>query len=398
MTQGRNRITGTVVNATNGTPIASASVFISNTSWGTMSNGVGHFSLSDLPAKGSYELVISSVGFTTLAFPFSADSLPLNLSVQLKPKVTELESVVIEPWEKDGWAKWGRLFTENFIGTTTASRNCSIKNYKSLRFRYSRKTNTLIAVADEPLIIENRALGYRIQYQLEDFIYNMTERTLLYVGYTLFEDMAADRNRIPRRWVVARKHAYEGSMMHFMRSLHTNKLDANGFEVQRMVKVPNFEKQRVKKEYASLWRRNIGTGTRIVLGRRDSVSVVSDSSEYYSRILRQPDFTDVVNPRLLTADSIVTRSDSSRILNFPDYLHITYKKGLEEEEYLRRYGEMRKPWHPRSDIVLLNGSPILVEASGSYFPPQELFSLGYWAWSEKIAQMLPIDFDPEKLK
>ena len=133
------------------------------------------------------------------------------------------------------------------------------------------------------------------------------------------------------------------------------------------------------------------------MGRGD-VSVVGDSSSYYSRILRQPDLIDVVNPRLLTADSIVIRNDSSRLLNFPDYLHITFKKGFEEEEYLERFGEMRKPWHPRSDIVLLNGIPVLIEASGSYLPPQELFSLGYWAWSEKIAHMLPIDFNPVTLK
>lgn len=398
LAQSNNHITGTIVNATTGAPIVSASIFISNTSRGTASNGIGHFSLTDVPAKGSYELVISSIGFTTLVYPFSADSLPLILTVKLKPKVTELESVVIEPWEKDGWAKWGRVFTESFIGTMDASRQCTIKNYKSLRFRYSRKTNTLIAVSDEPLIIENRALGYRIQYQLEDFIYNMQERTLLYVGYTLFEDMAEDRNRIPRRWQVSRKHAYEGSLLHFMRSLYTNQLANDGFEVQRMVKQPNREKERVKKEYAALWRRNIGTGSRIVMGRGDSVSVVGDSSSYYTRILRQPDFIDVVNPRLLTADSIVLRNDSSRVLNFPDYLHVTFKKGLEEEEYLKRFGEMRKPWHPRSDIVLLNGTPVLIEASGVYFPPQELFSLGYWAWTEKIAHMLPIDFNPVTLK
>jgi hypothetical protein len=77
--------------------------------------------------------------------------------------VTELESITVEPWEKDGWERWGRVFTESFIGTTSASRQCEIKNHKALRFRYSKKNGTLIAVADEPLIIENRALGYRIQ-------------------------------------------------------------------------------------------------------------------------------------------------------------------------------------------------------------------------------------------
>lgn len=363
-----------------------------------MSNANGHFELTDIPTKGSYELVISSIGYTTLIYPFSADSLPPTMTFQLKPKVTELESIVVEPWEKDGWEKWGRVFTENFIGTTAAARQCAIKNYKSIRFRYSRKTNTLIAVSDEPLVIENKALGYLIKYQLEDFIYNMKERTLLYVGYTLFEDLSEDRNRIPRRWVVNRKRAYKGSIMHFMRSLYTNQLAQDGFEVQRMVKEPNREKERVKKEYASLWRRNIGTGRRIVMGRGDNTVIVGDSTNYYMGVMRQPDLIDVVKPGLLTADSVVSRRDSSRILHFPQYLHVTYKQGMEEEEYLKRYGMFRKPWYPRSDIVLLEGNPVLIEASGGYFPPQELFSMGYWAWSEKISHMLPIDFDPETLK
>lgn len=398
LAQEKNRITGTVVNGTTGATIASASIFINGSSKGTVSNAAGHFTLTDVPAKGSFELVISSIGFTTLSYPFSGDSLPLTLTARLKPKVTELASIVVEPWEKDGWARWGRLFTESFIGTTAAARNCTIKNYKTLRFRYSKKTNTLIAVADEPLIIENKALGYRIKYQLEDFIYNMRERTLLYVGYTFFEDLSEDRNRVPRRWAVNRKRAYEGSIMHFFRSLYTNQLAKDGFEVQRMIKEPNLEKERVKREYASLWRRNIGTGGRIMMGRGNTVSIVGDSSAYYNRILNQPDFIDIVNPRLLTADSLISRQDSTRLLHFPHYLHITYKKGLEEEEYLQRFGELRKPWHPRSDVVLLQGNPIVIEASGSYFPPQELFSSGYWAWSEKIAQLLPVDFNPETMR
>lgn len=398
LAQDKYRITGTVTNAATGAAIASASIFVNGTSKGTATNAGGYFMLTDLPPKGSYELIISSIGYTTVIRSFSADSLPLVFSIQLKPKVTELESVVVEPWEKDGWEKWGRVFTENFIGTTAASRQCVIRNSQVIRFRYSKKENKLIAVADEPLIIENKALGYRIQYQLEDFIYNMRERALLFVGYTLFEDLSEDRNRIPRRWINNRKHAYEGSIMHFMRSLHANQLKQNGFEVQRMVKEPNFEKERVKKEYASLWRRNIGTGQRIVMKGGGTTAIVSDSSAYYNRILQQPDFKDIIFPPLLTADSIVIRKDpdSSRLLQFPHYLHITYKNGKEEEAYVNRFLQSRKPWYPRSDIVLLQGGPVVVEASGVYYPPQELFSLGYWAWSEKIAHMLPVDYDPEK--
>lgn len=397
--QEKNRISGTVVNETTGATIASASIFINGSSKGTMSNVNGQFTLTDVPANGSFELIISSIGFNTLSYPYTGDSLPMILRVRLKPKVTELQSIVVEPWEKDGWAKWGHLFTESFIGTTAASRNCVIKNTKAIRFRFSRKTNTLIAVADEPLIIENKALGYRIKYQLEDFIYNMRERTLLYVGFTFFEDMAEDRNRIPRRWVNSRKHAYDGSIVHFMRALYTNKLASEGFEVQRMIKEPNLEKERVKKEYAALWRRNYGTGGRLMMGRGGPVTIVGDSSAYYNRILKQPDFIDIVNPTLLPADSLITRTDSTRIsLFFPHYLHITYKKGLEEEGYLQKFGEIRKPWHPRSDVFLLQGTPVVIEASGAYFPPQDFFSAGYWAWSEKICHLLPVDFDPETLR
>jgi hypothetical protein len=36
-------------------------------------------------------------------------------------------------------------------------------------------------------------------------------------------------------------------------------------------------------------------------------------------------------------------------------------------------------------LVLVNGLPIEIEANGSYYNPADLMSMGYWAWSEKIA-------------
>lgn len=399
LAQDKHRITGTVISFANGSPIASASIFITGTSKGTSSNQAGNFVLNELPHTGSYELVISSIGYATQVFPFTGDSLPLSLIVKMKPKVTELASVTVEPYEKDGWERWGRTFMESFVGTSAAARQCTIKNYKTLRFRYSKKTNTLIAVADEPLLIENKALGYRIKYQLEDFIYNMKERSLLFVGYTLFEDLSEDKNRVPRRWIVNRKHAYEGSIMHFIRSLCTNQLTNDGFEVRRMFKEPNLEKDRVKKVYAALWRRSSGTGSRIVMNSGDSLTVVGDSTSYYRQILSQPDFVDIVIPHLLTADSVITRnSDSSAVLYFPNYLDVTYFKGKEEDEYLEHFRETRRPGFQRSNVFLLQGNAVVIEASGAYFPPQEFFSSGYWAWSEKMAHLLPMDYDPKRLQ
>lgn len=63
-------IKGTVVNESTGAPIAGTSVFISNTSKGTVSNSNGYFELTDVPA-GKHELVVSSIGYETNVFSFS---------------------------------------------------------------------------------------------------------------------------------------------------------------------------------------------------------------------------------------------------------------------------------------------------------------------------------------
>jgi hypothetical protein len=46
-----------------------------------------------------------------------------------------------------------------------------------------------------------------------------------------------------------------------------------------------------------------------------------------------------------------------------------------------------------SQCWLLTPAAVLVAANGSYYPPQELFTSGYWAKSEKIANLLPLDYE-----
>ncbi|RYY54582.1 MAG: carboxypeptidase-like regulatory domain-containing protein, partial [Chitinophagaceae bacterium] len=55
-------ISGTVVDVSTGQPVAGASVFINNTSKGTVSDRNGLFQLADLP-EGQQELIVSSVGY-----------------------------------------------------------------------------------------------------------------------------------------------------------------------------------------------------------------------------------------------------------------------------------------------------------------------------------------------
>jgi CarboxypepD_reg-like domain len=373
--QPANAIKGKIVNGETGAAISNPSVFITNTSKGTVSSSNGEFELVNVPL-GTYDLVVSCISFETQAYTYTSIQLPLNMKIQLKPKADELQAVIIEPYEKDGWEKWGKFFLDNFIGSSSNAQQCTIKNYTALHFRNSKNKNLLTVTADEPLIIENKALGYKIKYQLEGFSFNFNNGTLLYYGYTLFNDL--DGKPPKQNQLKNREKAYNGSIQHFMSGIYNNRLAEDGFEVKRLVKTPNLEKQRVK----SLYREN------------HINNKPKDSSDYYEKILRQPDMLEKYGERLLTGDSLLISEATASIkkIFFPDYLYITYKNEKEDAEYLRYIHENRPAYYQHSVVFLLNNKAISIDPMGNYYMPQDFMSYGYWSWSEKIATMLPLDY------
>ena len=78
-------------------------------------------------------------------------------------------------------------------------------------------------------------------------------------------------------------------------------------------------------------------------------------------------------------------------MEFENYLLVIYKKKLAPLAYRQQFPKSSTAM--QSQLVLVNGLPIEIEANGSYYNPADLMSMGYWAWSEKIANMLPFDFE-----
>lgn len=39
---------------------------------------------------------------------------------------------------------------------------------------------------------------------------------------------------------------------------------------------------------------------------------------------------------------------------------------------------------------------VAVLANGSYFSGKDVLALSFWAWSEKLSNMLPLDYKPQK--
>lgn len=388
-------IKGIVIDINSSQPLAGSSVFISNTSRGTVSDKQGNFELADIPT-GKYDLVVSSVGYETNVYSFSTDQLPLNLRIEMRVKVRELENVTVEPSVIEGWDKWGQTFTDYFLGRTPNTARCKIKNTKAIKFRYYRKSNRVIAYADEPIIVENKALGYRVSYQLEDFEVKFSERISLFAGYPLFEDM---EKRLRPRTEKNRNEAFYGSMMQFMRSFYNNTLQEDGFEVRRMFREPNLEKQRVRQVYKTYKGSIVSDGKMKITvgGNAPPIVTAGDSSDYYQRILRQDDWIDTYGRILLNADSLMAGKEGEfKFLYFDDYLYITYKKEIEDKMYLQVMHESRPPAFQQSHIWLTQKQAIAVDPNGSYYPPQNIFTMSYWGWSEKISNMLPLDYRPGK--
>lgn len=389
-------IKGRVVNASTGATIAGCSIFIASTSKGTVSDNAGAFLLENVP-PGKHDLIISSIGYETNVFSFTEAQLPLLLKIELSIKVKEMENVTIEPSVEEGWDKWGKSFMDNFIGNTENSLQCRIKNEKSIRFRYYKKSNRLTAYCDEPVLVENKALGYIISYQLENFELNFKEQSISYLGYPLYVPMGGKGRQ--QKWQRKRDEAYTGSILHFMRSLFSNQLVEEGFVVRRMVRTPNYEKQRVKAIYSSGMKKQLTNNVmRIEISNGIPVTAdAGDSSDYYQAVLRQKDYIEEYGAAILSADSLVVESyPTYKLVHFDDFIFVTFKKEMEEVGYLSTEFSKRNVTFQRSLVMLLGNQLITVDKSGSFYNPQEFFTAAYWAWSEKMANSVPVDYWPGK--
>src|SRR5215813_3300283 len=215
-----------------GQPLVGASVFCQNTTVGTLSKSDGGFHLR-LP-NGGYDLVISYTGYETQVMRIGKDhKADDTLRVQLKEQDKSLEQAVVTGSAEvaDGWEKYGPFFFDNFIGTTPNAAQCTLDNKEVLKFYFYKKRNKLRVKATEPLVVTNNALGYRIKYQLDSFVYDYTGNISTYSGYPLFESMEGSPD-LQQTWKQNRLFSYSGSRLHFIRSWYDSTLAEEGFVLE----------------------------------------------------------------------------------------------------------------------------------------------------------------------
>lgn len=365
-----NTLRGNVTDSATGKALPGCSVYINNTSTGTVTGADGSFLLHEIP-KGRFDLIISAIGYTTYVMEMAGDSLPAAWKIRLRPKIMELSAVTVGPTGNGSWAKYGQVFIDNFIGSVMNANasSCSIRNRKVLRFFFSKKNNRLSVFATEPLLIENQALGYNLQYQLEQFSLDYNSHVIIYVGYPLFRAMPAKRKRQEQEWMENRRHAYLGSVRQFLRSLYYDCPSLQGFSMELPQAVLNADKQWVRKVFNPEF---------------PPETYPKDSLLYYQEILSQPDYVMKTLP-VITNNLVSDDRQGRRIFYFTDDLQVYYLDSRADKA--DRYSGLR----------LVNTAPVVIQADGGFYPAKELLVSGRWSQTEKICNLLPFNYQlPEE--
>ncbi|HEY0677009.1 MAG TPA: carboxypeptidase-like regulatory domain-containing protein [Chitinophagaceae bacterium] len=333
-------VSGKVTDQSNGQPLGGASVFCQNTTLGTITNNEGEFRLQ-VP-NGGYDLVVSYLGFETNSVRISNASAEQPIVIELKKQDKTMQEVAVVGSTEiaDGWNKYGQVFLENFIGTTPNAAQCKLENPDALRFFFSKKRNRLKILTRADLMLTNKALGYKIRYQLDSFVYEHNTQIITFSGYPLYEELEGTEAE-KQVWAKNREVAYFGSRLHFMRSWYDSSLTDQGYSLEQITDLKS------------------ATGTKI--------SNPYDSSFY-----------------------MVDSTDTE--IGLTGRIRILYRDELPAPAYLKQY---KLPAHLRvqiSTIDVANG--FVIEENGYFYEQGDVVNTGYWAW-EKIAEALPYDYWPK---
>jgi hypothetical protein len=228
-------ITGRVVNLQDKKPIANASVFLSNATAGAKTNDDGTYTIANVRG-GQYELVVSMVGYANYRQSIMVNN-DINLpDIEIISKAIELREVRIHP--DKNWALHYDMFRREFLGESENAKQCKILNPKVLDFSYDKVTSELTASSSDFVDVENKALGYKVRYLLANFTKNYSAGYLYYDGSALFENLKGNRSQL-KKWQKNRQNTYEGSSMHFLRTVIANQLQQEVFKVLRLTRKLN---------------------------------------------------------------------------------------------------------------------------------------------------------------
>lgn len=370
-----------------------ASIYLSGYKISTVSNDDGRFTLPKL-APGSYDILVQMMGF----LPFKKNIIlekSVSLNVVLIENTTLLNEVVVKPDPDRAYHL--SLFKDNFIGLSPNAEDCKLLNPQVLTTHFDKMTSVLTISSDQFLIIENKSLGYKIKYLLEDFEYNFKTKIIYYAGQPFFEDLKGGSAK-QKKWAKAREMAYNGSIQHFFKSLYENKVSEEGFIINKLIKIPNPMRRPDSLIEANIKKFRV-VGQTTITGA--NTFNVSDSLNYWFKQKNQPKLVNTINRANVIIDTLVKPfNENLKAVAYNDALYIMYKNELETAIYRNSGHWQSRPLdmpNYQISVIHLLSSPAAFFANGGILDPKSFLYEGYWAY-EKIADMVPMDYIPPTKK
>jgi len=333
---------GTVRDAITKQPISGVNVFVSGTLKGNSTDQFGNFSIGDLKPN-VFELVFSHVSYDIRLMTINAKhNKPTSFSLILIPKTIQLEEVEINALEEKNWNRHYYIFESEFLGNTINAAKCRILNSEVLSFDYDKQHNILTANSNQPLLIENHALGYDIQYFLQSFENNNSTSKIH--GVMSFREKIPQSRREMRQWRKGRKRSYLGSYAHFLKAVYNNKLRKEGFKIYLAD--------------------TIGGSAIIDIIENDILidNINQDIEMKFKGFLK----VEFVKAEYLTANEIIKAY---------------YRTGNAIENGIQ------------TSYIKLNTSKVTILKNGLLKEQFAITKYGYWSW-ERVAEYLPFEYKP----
>lgn len=211
------------------TPLEGVNVYFDGTTFATVSDANGDYSIRYEPNSNSV-LVVSFMGYEREYLSGLDNTKPLN--IKLTVSKNQLKEVVINKKELFTRAQKLKLFREYFLGQTKNAKSTVIYNEDDIQFKYDKKKLIFTASSDKPLVIVNSSLGYKINYELVGFEIEFDKVSInskdvinnFYQGVSRFEEVNNSEENLARR-----EKAFQGSQVQFFRNLANREWGADKF-------------------------------------------------------------------------------------------------------------------------------------------------------------------------
>lgn len=358
----------------NGNVISNVNVYLDGTKISTASANDGSFQL-DVQGQKSGNLIFQKDNYETSIFPLN-QAIGKSVKVIINP-IKEIEEVVIIPYTEQAYKDFINYFLDKFLGFDREG--VTIKNQRTLKFSYDKKNQFLKVKAPQTLIIENKNLGYNIQYNLINFEADFKKKTTSYLGTSFFKETSSKKEII-----LNRMNAYHGSLMHFFRSLYKNELEKDGFIVNHTKRIPNpkypseVELQKLKGYYDFVKDQKVMT-----------VKLSPELQDISDRKFKESQFVLAILKTKIKESDFTKRRDGKLFLDFDDLLMVNYQK---------HYYEIKKGEFVKSASAVSQSSIVHPEAlefevfpEGNTSEPDLLILEEHFS-NQNVSKMLPLDY------